>query len=238
MALGSNGTYNLPNLRSSLIALNHGFVGVPCNFSLTAINAEATQFLEAQNLAKINCLEQVHSANVSESLAPESFSGPFAICGKGDAIIASRKQLLESAIAIRTADCLPILVQGENYVAAIHAGWRGLAAGIVSKVLGRLFEMRERKIKMWLGPHACRNCYEVGQEVVTALGPNFFGQQKSAGKYLIALADYAEQQARSAPWEKIEIECSNICTIEDSRFHSYRRDGGGKSNLLWCGGQG
>ena len=88
-------------------------------------------------------LRQVHSANVL--LAEHS-----GVLDEGDALVSNRPHL---ALVIRTADCLPLLVCADDgsEIAAIHAGWRGLAVGVIEGCIETLRTPRER-LRVWLGP--------------------------------------------------------------------------------------
>ena len=84
--------------------------------------------------------------------------------GEADALLTRETELL---VAVRTADCVPILVWGEAVVGAIHAGWRGLAAGIIPKAIEML--AGEGPLQAVVGPAICMDCYEVGEEVVEGI---------------------------------------------------------------------
>ncbi len=94
-------------------------------------------------------LRQVHSAQVVVAR--------IGLSGEADALVTDRPNL---ALAISSADCVPILLAGENRVAAIHAGWRGLIAGIVAETVRRMSGDPSR-IAVWIGPAIGACCYEV-----------------------------------------------------------------------------
>jgi polyphenol oxidase len=97
-------------------------------------------------------MRQVHSAVVLE--------GRPGACGEGDAMVSAVPGL---ALAVVTADCVPVLLAAEERVAAIHAGWRGLVAGVIEATL-RQFDAPQR-VTAWIGPAIGPCCYEVGVEV-------------------------------------------------------------------------
>ena len=74
----------------------------------------------------------------------------------------------ELALVVFTADCVPILLQGPGVVAAVHAGWRGTAKGIVMKAVGEM-DCDPAAIRAWIGPSIGLCCYEVGDEVRDAM---------------------------------------------------------------------
>lgn len=85
------------------------------------------------------------------------------LAGAADALLLDAPRL---AAAIATADCVPIVVVGARRAVAIHAGWRGLASGIVARALERLGEASEAA---FVGPAIGPCCYEVGEEVAAAV---------------------------------------------------------------------
>jgi len=159
-------------------------------------------------------LRQIHSATC---VAAEGRSG---VLGPGDALTENTP---DAVVAIRTADCIPILLVDERRraVAAVHAGWRGTAAGIVQRAVEA---MRERfgtppgDVHAAIGPGIGPCCYEVGPEVAAQ-----FGLQ---GRTRLDLAGANRRQLIEAGVTPGRVYASNLCTLcrrED--FHSFRRDG-------------
>ncbi len=143
----------------------------------------------------------------------------------GDAIAAPTKQLLDpEAIlyGVLTADCVPIVVRGDDGYVVIHAGWRGLANGIIAAGLRCLRAPREALIFASAGPDR----YEVEIDVINALGDSavYRPYPSTPGKYLLDTVATSIKQLRNSLREK-SIHAARVCTISDARFHSYRRDG-------------
>ncbi|MDD2758696.1 MAG: peptidoglycan editing factor PgeF [Methylomonas sp.] len=141
--------------------------------------------------------------------------------------------------AVMTADCLPILFCGDNgdVVAAAHAGWRGLHAGVIAQTLKA---MNCRDVSVWLGPAIGPNRFEVGDEVRDA----FVGDNSKAdsafkalgsGKWLADIYRLARLQLSDLGINRIYG--GDYCTVADTqRFYSYRRDGaatGRMASLIW-----
>jgi len=140
-------------------------------------------------------------------------------------------------VAVFTADCVPILLAaaGGTAVAAVHAGWRGLAAGVVGAGVAAVRELagRPSPLVAVIGPHIGPCCYEIDEPVVDALRRRFAPVLSGAlrptrpGHATIdlgALAREALVGAGLAP-DAIGV-LPEACTRCDSeRFHSYRRDG-------------
>ena len=141
--------------------------------------------------------------------------------GEADAVFTREPELL---VAVRTADCVPVLVWGESVVGAIHAGWRGLAAGIIPKALQML--SKEGPLHAVVGPSICMDCYEVGEEVVQGIArwtePKLF-VRRGLGKPHVDGGAAAVAQLRRAGVAHVErlAECSRC----DTRLWSHRRDG-------------
>jgi YfiH family protein len=142
---------------------------------------------------------------------------------------------------ILTADCLPILLchRDGNTVAAIHAGWRGLANGIIENTLEKIQSPREDWL-VWLGPAISSKCYEVGDEVreqfirhmpqaETAFHPS------PNKRWMADLYELARMRLRNEGIQ--QIYGGEYCTYSDpTLFYSYRRDGektGRMASLIW-----
>jgi YfiH family protein len=142
--------------------------------------------------------------------------------------------------AVLTADCLPVLLCDEagTVVAAAHAGWRGLAAGVIESTVKSMGVPGERLIA-WLGPAIGPLNFEVGDEVRTAFVAHdvqataAFAAQTN-GKWLCDIYLLARQ--RLAALGISRTASADFCTVRDQeRFYSYRREGvtGRMASLIW-----
>ncbi len=133
------------------------------------------------------------------------------------------------AAMVLTADCVPVVLGAEGAVAALHAGWRGLAAGILEEGVRALREVGGRGgITAIVGPCAGVCCYEVGEEVHGA----FEGAHRVGRK--IDLRAIAHDRLLAAG--VAEVRDVEACTICDERYFSYRREGasaGRQAGLAW-----
>ncbi len=158
---------------------------------------------------------QIHSARVLPGAA-----GP---CGEGDALITDRAGL---ALSVVTADCVPVLLGADGEIAAIHAGWRGIAAGIVAAALARLATPAGR-LTAWLGPAIGPCCYEVGDEVAARVAAAGAEAAVVAGAgprpHLDLHAAVASQLLHGGVPEAHRVAACTRCAGES--LHSYRRDG-------------
>jgi len=142
---------------------------------------------------------------------------------------------------IMTADCLPVLfcdAEGKT-VAAAHAGWRGLAAGVLQTTVAAMRAAGAGELSAWMGPAIGPEQFEVGEDVRTAFqqqgAPDAFQPiAGKPGKYLTdiyALARYVLHKAGVQ-----QVHGGELCTVSDpARFYSYRRDGvtGRQASLIW-----
>lgn len=148
--------------------------------------------------------------------------------------------------AVLTADCLPVLIcdmQG-TVVAALHAGWRGLASGILQAGVARCRQFGSAELTAWMGPAIGANQFEVGQDVFDAFVvanaqvSHFFIQQPSSNplqtKYLADIYGLARMTLNGAGVHRVHG--GEYCTVTQADlFYSYRRNGvtGRMANIIW-----
>jgi YfiH family protein len=146
-------------------------------------------------------------------------AGGKGMCGEGDALVTNRPEL---ALAVRTADCYPILLADSRNraVAAVHAGWRGTRTHIVERALERMateFGTSPSDIHAAIGPGIGVCCYEVGEEVARQFGYEH--------RTHLDLASENRKQLEAAGVAPQNIEALGVCTFCDAeRFFSYRRE--------------
>jgi YfiH family protein len=183
-------------------------------------------------------LQQVHGINVYQ--ADSAVSAQTKLPTADAAITMRAGQVL----AIMTADCLPLLLadaQG-RIVGAVHAGWRGLAAGVIEATVdamrARLGE--DAELAAWLGPAIGPASFEVGQEVMAAFceqddrASSAFMPGPAEGKYWCDL--YALARRRLVSRGVTRVSGGDLCTVRDpARFYSHRRDRrtGRMASLIW-----
>lgn len=146
----------------------------------------------------------------------------------GDAVITRAKGVL---IGVQVADCVPVLVyeKEKGVVAAVHAGWRGTAAGILKKTIEVIVDRyagSAGNIVVAIGPAIGGCCYEVGHEVVEAVarttGKGGY-QSKKGEKYHLDLPSANREQALSLGVPDSNIWVSAECTFcNPGKFYSYR----------------
>jgi len=178
-------------------------------------------------------LRQVHGAAIHDADAPAPSAPP-----RADGIVSGA---IDTVCAIQTADCLPVLFadRAGSMVAAAHAGWRGLAAGVLEATLAAMRIDADAAV-VWIGPGIGPQVYEVGADVVDALcasDPDAAAcfAARTPGKWLANLYALARRRLVRAGVRSIYGETR--CTFtERTLFHSYRRDGsraGRMATLIW-----
>jgi YfiH family protein len=163
------------------------------------------------------CVEQVHGVDVFRASAGNG--GLTEV--RADALVTDRPGVV---LVVRTADCAPVLVAGSRAVAAIHAGWRGLAAGVVAAALDALRALDPGPFTAAVGPCIGPAAFEVGDEVVGRLGPFAVVSGRSTrGRPMVDLA--AGCVAALAAGGVHAVDAVGVCTVRDAGWWSHRRDG-------------
>ena len=170
-------------------------------------------------------LHQVHGTNVV-AIDGANRAAALAERPRADAAVTRTPGI---AIAVRAADCLPVLFADRDgtVVAAAHAGWRGLAAGVLEASL-RAMSVDPRDVVAWIGPAIGPRRFEVGRDVYDA----YVDAEPSdaacfvpyrEGKWLADLPGLARRRLARAGVD--DVAGGTWCTVEDAaRFHSWRRD--------------
>lgn len=170
--------------------------------------------------ADVATLRQIHSDEIL--LAEQGGS-----VGQGDALITNRRGI---TLAIRTADCLPVLIAdpSNRAIAAIHAGWRGTLLGIVPKTVSAMqeqFGSRPEDLVVVVGPGIAACCFEVGPEVAVQFSPFFLERKDLSGRTKIDLVETLRRQLGRNDGRPRQFAESGLCTVcHAGLFHSYRRD--------------
>ena len=167
-------------------------------------------------------LKQVHGTRVVRIGTADFVGGS----PEADAVIASRPG---DICVVRTADCLPALLCSRDggEVAAIHAGWRGLAGGVIEATLGAM-QTSPANLLAWLGPAISQAAFEVGPEVRERFGSwgRIEGLFRPNERGRLQADLYGLAKARLAAAGVAEVYGGGLCTYADKeRFYSYRRDG-------------
>lgn len=185
---------------------------------------------EASLPAMPRWLEQVHGTEVVRLPSARAEALQADACMTSDAGV---------VCAVMTADCLPVLFCSDDgrEVAAAHAGWRGLCAGVLENTLAQ-FASPASQIHAWLGPAIGPDAFEVGGEVRTAFmakdGRAQLAFRPAGAKYFADIWLLAQQRLQAAGVKSVSM--TRRCTFhENGEFFSFRRDGitGRMASLIW-----
>ncbi|MDX6619446.1 MAG: purine-nucleoside/S-methyl-5-thioadenosine phosphorylase / adenosine deaminase [Gaiellales bacterium] len=199
-------------------SLNLGFA-TPDDPVAVAENRRRALMAAGADPARAQSLHQVHGNAVCEPAAhvPGAYLAAGTRWRKADALVTSEPGL---TLIAHGADCLTaaLVAADGSRLATVHAGWRGLAAGVLEAAAERVGE----RFSAVVGPGAGPCCYEVGEDVAAQLQERFGDEVVAAGRAdLAACAQLALERSGAA-----EVVCARLCTICDrERFHSHRRDG-------------
>jgi YfiH family protein len=183
--------------------------------------------------AHVQWLDQVHGTRCIRASRASTVAVP-----EADAAWTAEPGL---GLAIQTADCLPIVIASVegHAIGAVHAGWRGLADGVIARAVEAIVEgIGAAQLIAWIGPGIGRDAYEVGADVRSALADcaipdRVMRPRAAAGKWLLDLQALAVEQLARAGVAPVTTEPA--CTYGDQRFYSYRRDGvtGRMATVVW-----
>lgn len=190
------------------------------------ILASRLRLLESLDVESLSVPEQVHGGEAAIAVPARGYEVGAIDC---DALLTATAG---QALAVHVADCLPIVVAGDGGLAVIHAGWRGLYAGVIEGAVERLRALTgECTLEAVIGPGAGGCCYEVGADVHEA----FAGYGASHGR-LLDLPAVAAAKLRAAGVETVtDVDLCTICAQPGLLF-SHRREGTGtgrQAGIAW-----
>ena len=193
------------------------------------VRVDALRLVAEESGATPVLMHQVHGADT-------------ALVADGDGATPSCDALLTSrpgvALLARAADCVPVLLADptSGWIAAVHSGRPGLAAGVTPAAVAALREHGADPSVAWIGPHVCGACYEVPAELraaVAAVVPEA-GSTTSWGTPALDLGAGVRAQLEAAGIS--DVRAVDACTREDETWPSYRRDGAASTRfagMIW-----
>lgn len=152
-------------------------------------------------------IDQIHGSDIVLANGPGQL-------GEADGIMTSIRLL---PIAVATADCVPVVLVGRRTVAVIHAGWRGVASGIVGEAFRIMQDEGSPVSAAVIGPHIGPCCYEVGSDVIEAVGG--FAGSTTDGGLSVDLSGAVRAQLPG-----VDVKDLDECTMHESRFYSHREN--------------
>lgn len=200
-------------IASDLIDVPHGF--------LTGPQSDRREFARAVGAVPIAFLQQVHSPDVVtvDEAVPED-TGP-----EADAMVSNRRGI---ALAIKTADCVPVLFADESagVIGAAHAGWRGAQGGVLENTVAAMIALGAdaSHITAAIGPAIAQESYEVDEALRTRFASEdsrFFAEGR-AGHYQFDLPEYVAWRLAMAGVGMTDSLCIDTYA-NPVDFHSYRR---------------
>ncbi|MCB1624837.1 MAG: peptidoglycan editing factor PgeF [Pseudomonadales bacterium] len=232
-----------PGVRAVFTVRTAGVSGAPFDSLNVATHVGDDPAAVARNRSRLRAvaalpaepvwLEQVHGTRVVDLDGIRASAGVPPI---GDASVAS---MSHRVCAIQVADCLPVLFarRDGSRVGAAHAGWRGLAAGVLEATVDALGNAAE--LVAWIGPAISQARFEVGAEVRAAFVSDAPAAQEAfvrnaRGRWQCDLAALARQRLSTIGLD--DVHGGAWCTFDDrEQFFSYRRDGrcGRMAALIW-----
>lgn len=192
---------------------------------LERVRGNRVRAVAALDVPRFAVARQVHGidvARVPASAAGAGFDDPGTALGPADVLVTTERAV---PLAVLVADCLPIALASEGLLVMVHAGWRGLASGILSRAVSAFADPTE--VAAVIGP-AIGSChYEVGPEVVAAVEAGSGGGAVVERRDGSVALDLRSTAVRGLAAEGItEVEAVEVCTAcEADRFYSHRRDG-------------
>lgn len=224
-----------------------GADGVGVAFTSAALDlgdASPTRAVDAAALAAalgvpVAVTRQVHGRAVTRVRAADAAgSALLVVPGAADALVTTDRGV---ALAVRVADCVPVLLADARVgaVAAVHAGRAGLLAGVLDAALDELAGLGASDVEAWIGPHICGACYEVPPELAADAAARLGVSVPATRWGTVGVDQTAAAQAHlAARGVRIHTEAL-ACTYERPDLHSHRRDGeasGRQVGLVWLAG--
>jgi YfiH family protein len=227
-----------PNIHALTTTRHHGVTQAPYDQNNLALHVGDCSTLVNQNRAELaKSLQLTHQpiwllqTHSNLCVVAEEDNNRMA-----DAMITRQKNL---PLSIMTADCLPIVLcnQSGTEIAAIHAGWKGLANGIIENTITTM-QSPSNTLIAWIGPAICQSCYQTGQnvqDIYVQRYPYTRATFKGDGKHCYTnLPKIAELILNTQGIDAVYQ--SNVCTFERyNDFYSYRRESqtGRMATLIW-----
>lgn len=167
----------------------------------------------------LRAMSQVHGVDVV------ALDGPGSTMPECDALLTDARGV---ALLVRVADCTPVVLADADagIVAVAHAGRAGLVAGVVPATVAAMRSRGATTVSAWVGPRACGRCYELPEEMADAVDAAVPGTRSTTswGTPAVDVGAGVVAQLRARDVDVRDV-AADVCTIEDERFFSYRRQG-------------
>ena len=205
-------------LRDACGPIDLAFTDRSIDLSTAAVDHTLAEVASAAEVDAVATMHQVHGSDVV--WVDVAGTQPDA-----DALLTD---VVGLGLLVRVADCVPVVlaVPDEQLVGVVHCGRQGLVAGVVPAAIESLRERGATRIEAWVGPRVCGRCYELPADMAAAVA-DAVPEAKSTTSWGTPAADLgagvvAQLSARDVIVHDVGVD---LCTIEDERFFSYRREG-------------
>lgn len=180
-------------------------------------------------------LHQVHGDEVL--VVGDDVPAPDEQAPDGDGLVTTRRGV---GLMVRVADCVPVLLADADagVVGAVHSGRPGMALDVATRTVDRMRAHGASAITAWVGPHVCGACYEVPEEMRAEVA-RVVPESWSATRWGTPALDIGAGVRAQLVQAGVEVHDVGGCTLEDGRFHSFRRDGaaaGRMAGIIWLSG--
>jgi YfiH family protein len=179
------------------------------------------RLMQLEGVAAIRWCRQVHGSDLATVATGDP---PRPLCvGESDGLLTAATGV---GLVVWTADCVPVVLVSDRAVAAVHAGWRGCAAGIASAAVSRLQSVGATapdEVRAYLGPAISAAHYQVGPEVIEALAATGVPSSAWLDGDRVDLRSFLSSQLARLGVERVST--IGGCTFADPTLASYRRDG-------------
>ena len=179
------------------------------------VTANRELLRKALSLSELVFMNQSHSADIAVITGDvRRMQTPDA-----DALFTNQRGI---GLAVMVADCLPLLLASNSWVAAVHVGRVGLMSGIVEKVLAEFGSHDSKPTQAWIGPHICSRCYEVSSDMYGELTSQ---RPLLATSTATRCLDLKTEVTAILSEAKVPVMDLGSCSVESLDHFSYRRDG-------------
>lgn len=159
-------------------------------------------------------LRQVHGATVVVVDEPGQHAG-----AEADAAVTT---VHGAVLAVHTADCAPLLLEGRHGIGVVHAGWRGLVDGVIEATAAALDQLGSPPTDAWLGPCIRPRCYEFGAEELDVVADRYGPTVRAQTAWGTPALDLAAGVAEACRRLGIRLEDDGTCTACSPHHYSYR----------------
>ncbi|CAN5146161.1 peptidoglycan editing factor PgeF [soil metagenome] len=188
----------------------------------TTVQRNLDELAAAMEVDRLVRMTQVHGRDVHVATGEDDMLASVPVA---DALVTETPGL---GLLVRVADCAPVVVADteRGIVAVVHVGRKGLVAEVARQAVGRLHALGATDLAAWIGPRACGRCYELPQDMADEVAADIPAARSTTSWGTPAIDIGAGLRSQLADLDVTVHDIgSDLCTIEDEQFFSYRRQG-------------